>query len=318
MEGLRFGAAGDRRGSLRRRVVILAALPSCLLGLTYFLFVEYVRASGTMQTTFVLRVGGAVLVLLALVLGLASGYLLSERVTRPIRLLVRLAESGDIGAGRAAFLHHREWEIWELYRRVHSLVQQNKAGGRALEELESLRSGLGTLRQELNRRGQHGVLPAMLLPADGVWSEIGQSLEANRRRTLAFVHELGERLRALREDLESLGQVRGFSRADANDRNPASTPSESAPRGAASLARLRRTGTVLALETERWAPRGGRRLGEWIERFDRDMRALETDLSALATVGPPADEIASFEVVWGRTLDGIESLERLIREVEAR
>ena len=321
MEGLRFGQAADRRGSLRRRIVLLVALPTALLGLTYFLFVEYMLENPSGELGLVLRVGGAILLLLGLVLGVTSGYLLSERVTRPIRLLIRLADSGETEAGRTTFLHHREWEIFELYRRVHSLAQQNRAGARAVEELESLRSGLASLRGELSRRGQHGILPAITLPAEAPWSEIAQSLEANRQRSLAFIAELAERTSALRRELELLGESLGLANAgqfvSVGDFTDSQRDAARATLRPATLGRVRRIGTVLALETERLRPANGDSLGQWLDRFEHDMCALEAEVDSLVSGHGEEQKDRSRTDRWRQILDSLAALERRAHEVEA-
>ncbi|MCC7143827.1 MAG: hypothetical protein IT349_17145 [Candidatus Eisenbacteria bacterium] len=357
MDGLRFGQGGDGKGSLRGLIVVLITLPTAIVGLIYFLFVEYVGWTGGEDSTLVLRLGGATVILLGLVLGITCGYLLSEKVIRPIRLLIRLADPLDTPPARSGFLHHLDWEIFDLYRRVKALVQQNRAGARAVQELEDLRQGIGVLRHELTRRGQHGILPAANLPSDGVWGEIGASLEENRGRSLSFLAELRERARHLHEAVEQLGPGSGpevpvaASHAVADRPSPTAAGANPPPvrRIPPSAARVRQTGTVLALETERLSTPTGHAPGAWLERFDADMRRLEEDLVRLGRSAPGewggavdpgegvdpegGDAVLSHAVRgdagpsgerelrterWNEALRSIDALERRLREVESR
>lgn len=352
MDGLRFGQGGDGKGSLRGLIVVMITLPTAILGLIYFLFVEYVGWTSGGDSTLALRLGGAIVILLGLVLGITCGYLLSEKVIRPIRLLIRLADPLDTPPARSGFLHHLDWEIFDLYRRVNALVQQNRAGARAVQELEDLRQGIGVLRHELTRRGQHGILPAVNLPSEGVWGEIGASLEENRGRSLSFLAELRERARHLHHEVELLDPgpqvVSPRQAAQPVAELTAAVPGTGAASRAEpfppSAARVRRTGTVLALETERLSRAPGQAPGAWLDRFDSDMRQLEEDLAALRRLTPAGSAVSAeasgaaehhegpgvsvdrassteWELRrerWNEALRSIDALERRLREVESR
>ena len=85
---------------------------------------------------------------------------------------------------------------------------------------------------------------------------------------------------------------------------------------------MRRIGTVLALETERLTPARERALGQWVDRFDSDMGALEMELEALLAAGRPADPPHALALAlaprWHQVLESLAVLERRVHEVEAR
>lgn len=332
MDGLRFGQAENGKGSLRSRIIILVALPAAVLGAMYFLFVEYtiqnLRVADTEAAT-VLRAGGVILVVLALVLAMTCGWLLVERVGRPLKLLIRLIDSGEFASARAAMAHHREWEVLELYRRVSALLQQNRAGARAVEELEDLRAGVAALRQAVAQPAQHGVSPALDFVGEGALVEVARSLESNRARLLEFLVELGERMETLRSDTSRLGAELGFrDEPDAGALAPPVTgngagPGQDLDRAAVSLRRLRRVGTVLALESERLLPDAARRVGELKDRFEEDLSEVERGLEAcrhLEGRGEPdrATGEREAELVWRRILEDLATLKRRLAEVESK
>ena len=90
------------------------------------------------------------------------------------------------------------------------LVSQNKAGARAMEELEQLRIALAHFREEIARTGQHGIVPE--IHAAGPLPEIGASLQIKRRHLLAFFGDLRERVRRVSEELRELGRIAGLER----------------------------------------------------------------------------------------------------------
>lgn len=303
-------------------------LPPAFLGLSYFLFVECVLETRLPSGTFLsllLRAGGLGLVLISLVLAGACGYLVGDRLIRPVRLLLQLAESGGLPSSRALFLQSRGREIYELYRLVSVLVNQNKSGARALEELERLRAALQELRDAVAHTGQHGVpVPIGALP-DGLVAEIGAGLQRKRLHLLAFFRELRERVKALREEMIQLGetleldpnaepratapdavareegQEPGATSPTAGGRAEAAPPDRSASKNAGesesgvdeltaariheSVERLRRFGTVLVLEAARLGSLPGKRAGELFDRFQSGLGDMEAVLESLPRSG---------------------------------
>ena len=189
------------------------------------------------------------------------------RVSRPIRMLLRLAESGEMPSGPWLFVHHRDWEVFLLYRRVQVLVQQNRAGAGALEELEALHRALAQLRDGLARTGQHGVLAPLELEG-GPLADVADLLRVHRERLIGFFRDLKARTEALRSELDLIQD-----RASARNGQPGDLPQEPfSPTRNGSLdgagaaaesesmgfldpvreacAEVRRVGTVLALEAE--------------------------------------------------------------------
>lgn len=352
MEGLRFGQSGEKQRSLRAWIVLLVTLPPAFLGAAYFLFIEYVLQDFDLlhpTVLLTLRLGGLGLIAIALVLAAAFGYLLAERVSRPLRLLLRLSETGDLASNRPLFERERGPEVLELHRLLSTLLTQNKAGARALEELERLRAGLATLREELARTGQHGIPPAVTVSSVAPLGEISAGLEGKRIQLLSFFHELKERVAELRKEYSDLGGALGFQLPRADDAGEAAavTPEErkalegsgaelepalpESPPGSGAqtldaLVKVRHLATVLTLEAAR--------LGGSIERVQALQARFESGLGDLeGTLVLPHRSNGSAELAraeeakrlrrvseetWSRLVQGLATLERLLGEVEER
>jgi hypothetical protein len=339
----------ERRGSLRGRLILLVSLPVVVLGISYYLFVEYIfqrRIDADLVPAE--RLVQAGLIALSLVLAVTCGYLILDRVTRPIRLLLRLAETGDLGSGRGIFLHHREWEIFQLYRRVSALVQQNHAGAEALAELEELRDSLTALGKELQRTGRHGISAALSPPSGAPLEEIVGNLEANRVRLLDFFAQLRQRVQELRAEADALARAsklpisesghsdRAVRETGAPETTATFEPPPAAPREIhgireieESVLHLRRMGTVLALEAERVAGGAGRRVGALSDRFGSGLARLDASVHTLAESAtradtpeagnggrPTAAETERALRHWHELTEGLAGLERRLHEVE--
>ena len=336
---------GDRqRGGSRGRTGILVLLPPAFLGAAYFLFVEYVLreplAVGA-STRFLLRLGGAGLVVLSLILAAACGYLLGERFLRPLRLLLRLAESGEMQPDRAETLRARGREYLDLHRLLRVLVNQNKAGARAMEELDELRSAHARFRDEFSRTGLHGIPPEV--STNGPMHDVAVQVQARRNNLLSFFRDLRERVGKMRLELEELGAALGLDAGTAGSGDggfgdgSGGCGEEGAPDAGLGLAvaarveRLRQLGTVLALESARSAGLPAPRAAELLDRFHAGLGELESILESLPGVAgtPPAGSVRGILSMapesreglrdrWRRALDGIESFERRLDEVEER
>lgn len=292
----------DREGSARGPLagsILLIVLPTVFLGATYFLLVEYTLRdllAGAAERRLALRLGGGALIFLSLVLSIGFGWLVVDRLMRPLRLLLRLPENGGLLPRGTALLHTRIREYHDLYRLLGVLLNQQKAGTRALEELEELREALAHLREELSRTGQHGIPP--LVTAVGPLRDIGASLAGKRHHLLAFFADLRERVGRLREELVATGTAAGLvadatsiagpagpaaSEEAAESEEPAASEQRAAVPALAerllpvshSVERLRQIGTVLALEAARVGGSPGRRASELLDRFHGGLAELE-------------------------------------------
>jgi hypothetical protein len=344
-----LGPDGEDARRPHGRAVLLILLPVVFLGAAYFLLVEYllrevIPAGSSLWLT--LRLGGAGLIVLALALAGAFGYLVVERLMRPLRLLLRVAETSEVAPGPPPWLRGRAWEVHDLYRLLSVLVSQNKAGARAMEELEQLRIALAHFREEVTRTGQHGIIPEV--HAAGPLAEIGASLQTKRANLLGFFSDLRERVAQVAGEVDRLGAAVGPS-AGGEERAPGESPEveripetemppaadgerreESALRVVASVDRLRQYGTVLALETARAAGLPGSRAGELFARFESGLDDLEKLVSALAASnGGARDRTADLETEaaslreayrssWRRLAEAVELIERRLVEVEER
>lgn len=319
------------RGSLRPRLVIWVALPVLVLGASYFLFVEYVLESQGVSVEGVriaLRIGGGALIVISLVLAAACGFLLADRVSRPIRALLRLADSGELTTGRSVFLHHRDWEVFQLYRKVKALVQQNQAGAKALAELESQRTSIDRLRQELQRTGQHGIALPVSLGEPGRLEPILEVMEANRTRLLSFFTELRERVDDLRAEAEQLrgplDRIAMETLAPHESNNGHERPiegMESFLRMRNALVRLRRLGTVWSLETERLRtdPTGEiyERFAREVDEMDRSIEIMTNEIELTQRNGHSSELMRMLES-WSSLVDRVGSLARRLDEVRDR
>jgi hypothetical protein len=348
--------------------MVLALLPPAFLGAAYVLFVEFTLRDALPPGSLLpltLRTGGIALAAISLVFAAACGYLLAERFLRPLRLILRLAESGDVQPGRADSLGERGREYLDLHRLLRVLVKQNQTGARAMEELDQLRAALARFREEISRTGVHGIQPEVT--ASGPLREVALHVQAKRHHLLSFFRDLHERVGHVRVELEGLGAQLGLegAAADTEGRETGSMPPRTMPVGTAetggavadvpqvfaetadeqrdsgggtaaneveaSLERLRRLGTVLALESARAGGVPARRAAEMLDRFHAGLGDLEVTLEALPgavrgngdlpAVGPVPSAIPDANELrerWRRLLEGIESIERRLEEVEER
>jgi len=314
LEGFRFGHGDERQKSLRGRLIWPVLIPPSVLGATYFLLIEYVgQPEGVFDpsTRLTLRISGAVIIFLSLVLAAAGGYLLADRVIRPLRGLLRLAETGELSAPSVLQLRGRGSEIHELSRLVSVLVSQNKAGVRALEELERVRHDLARLREDVARTGQHGVMPPLRGFTEGDICQIAAHLDAKRRELLGFFHDLHARVGRLREQAWEAGRGAGFlqpaaagdgtgvptglleEQSTTEDVPPGSLDAHSStgevPSGLldtrSSTEEVRRLATVFALESARAGGTPVKRLSEIYTRLLATLDEMEESLSLASGSG---------------------------------
>ena len=358
MERDRFEGRDDHARGPFAGSILLVVLPTAFLGAAYFLLVEYTLRDllpGAADRRLALRLGGGALVVLSLVLSVGFGWLVVDRLMRPLRLLIRLPENGELSPRGAALLHTRIREYHDLYRLRGVLLNQKKAGTRALEELEELREALARLREELARTGQHGIPP--IVTAVGPLNDIGLSLAAKRVHLLEFFADLRERTRRLRGELTALGQAAGLDRPPVEV--DATVSADTLAPVSTSIERLRQIGTVFALEAARSGGGPGRRASELLERFQGGLTDLEEFLRSVAlhpagsdNGGRPREPVTSdlddavasaalgradpaasdgipavagsgsgpdqSRAAWLRLVEGMEALERRLAEAEER
>lgn len=329
MEESRSRDQGHRGGGPRGRAVLLVLLPPAFLCAAYFLLEELVLRPALRDDPslcFMLRLGGAGLAAISLILAAACGYLLAEHFLRPLRLILRLAESGEVQPERVDSLRARGREYADLHRLLRVLVNQNKAGARAMEELDQLRAALARFREEFSRTGLHGIPPEVTVM--GPVREVAGHVQAKRNHLLSFFRDLRERVGRVRLELEQLSPHLDLQDepVDVGEGIAAATEDVSA-----SLNRLRQLGTVLALESARAGGQPARRAADMLDRFHAGLGELEATIEALpgavrgngnrrATEPDPAaaPDRAALRERWRLLLEGIESIERRLEEVEER
>ncbi len=321
MNGYRYGHGQDSGKGSRGRSVILVLLPTLLLGVTYFLFIEYLlqglyAPESSLRITA--RLGGGVLVVLAAIVATAVGYLLVDRFLRPLRILLRVVQGGDVPDSRRIDAATRCREISELYRVVGTLVRQNQAGAKALEELDELRSALATFREEVGRTGQHGIPPKLAEAQNGTLAAISEHIQRNRSQLMKFFSDLRDRVRGLKIELDSLAKLPVASsvseeghagRPSANALSYSQLPDSSGATTtvlptddlndveaaiSGSIERLRKLGTVLTLDVGASARTDGVRVGRNLENYLSELAALEEAHEALEVVWKGrAEELAT-------------------------
>ena len=329
MADARMREVGRRGGGPRGRAVLLVLLPTAFLCAAYFLFEELVlrpALGADPALCLLMRLGGGVVAALSLIFAAACGYLLAEHFLRPVRLILRLAESGEVQPERMDSLRARGREYADLHRLLRVLVNQNKAGARAMEELEQLRAALARFREEFSRTGLHGIPPEVT--ATGPVREVAGHVQAKRNHLLSFFRDLRERVGRVRSELEQLSTLLP---PEAEAARLGESVAAAAAGVSASLDRLRQIGTVLALESARTGGHPAPRAADLLCRFHAGLGELETSIEALPRAlrgngdGRPvglepgaAPARLDWRAQWRSVLDGIESIERRLDEVEER
>jgi hypothetical protein len=307
----------------------LVLLPPAFLCAAYFLLEEFVlrpALRSDLPLCLTLRLGGAVLAVISLIFAGACGYLLVEHFLRPLRLLLRMAESGEVQPERVDSLQERGPEYADLHRLLRVLVNQNKAGARAMEELEQLRAALARFREEFSRTGLHGIPPEVT--AMGPVSEVAGHVQTKRNHLLSFFRDLHQRVGRVRRELEQLGACLDLE--DEREEFGERLDVAMAQMGT-SVDRLRQLGTVLALESARAGGQPAPRAAEMLNRFHVGLGELEAIIEALPravrgdgaqpAVEPDPAAVSGRVAVrqrWRLLLEAIESIERRLEEVEER
>jgi hypothetical protein len=227
----------DQNGSVGRRVVPLCVVPTFLLGLTYFLLVEYAlkQQPDLLPSATLLRFGGAGVVLLFTLASLACAVQLTDGVTRPLRALLRVAEGAEIGSAQSASFPGADAEMRYLFLRVHTLVQQNRSGAQAVLELDALQREVEGLARRFRQAQQSPHPPELpIARPDSPASRLAHEAERYGRHVAA-------RLGKIESELEEIG---GMIAEHEKDSLEARREAEAA------VADLEKLATVWSLEME--------------------------------------------------------------------
>ncbi len=233
----RGGAPGS---PLRRRIILLSVLPVVFFGATYFLFVEFgLRESYPgYPVPPTLRLGGAAIILLFIAVALGCGLLIVDRLARPVRAILGVAERSREAFEDAVPEISSDPDARRLMLRVETLVQQRRAGARALSELEALQQEADAITGWLRRAGDERELPPLPAAAQGSV----RPLSPLRTELQRFTQQLRLEMRAVDAMLDRLEGALENGRAAGPPR------SEGAE---ASLKALERLATVWSLRVER-------------------------------------------------------------------
>jgi methyl-accepting chemotaxis protein len=187
------------RARLRSRLVALGVLPVLSAALVGALLVAGVLPIPASHHPLAVLLAAAVAALTAAI----AGRLLADRIARPMDALLDFADGDEDAVLRLAMRDSPSWEIYTLYRRVQQLVQQNRAGRRALEavegfarEAESLSASLADLVSED---------PRALETPSGPLAAINAGLAEFLRRRGRIRREADELARQVLETLDELG-----------------------------------------------------------------------------------------------------------------
>jgi len=190
-----------RHASLRPRLLLAFSIPVVVLGVGGIWLLE--RSAGPLPGVLA-PVEGATLFLFLLLVALlmATGFALrlGDRVTRPVTWLLRLMDAGPARQLSGPAMPAADWEIDTLSRRVQILLKQNRAGVRAVEELETLRREIAAVLDAAHT----GRLDVAGWPR-------GRTTHPLTRRLLDFFDLHAE---SLRESSDGLARLQGLLEQD--------------------------------------------------------------------------------------------------------
>lgn len=208
--------------SVRRRVLLLCVLPALLLGVTYFLLVEFAMREilRVADVPPLLRYGGAALAFLFALVALGVGSMLADGFLRPLRALLRVAEAQEASPGPTAYLSDPDPYLRRLFLRVFTLVQQNRSGAQTLKDLESLRGEVAVLRDRIRLAAAVSTIPEaragdvtgeLAAEMERFWARLRADLTLVEGRLAELVRSLGEhetdRLKAIAQIDDALGDI---------------------------------------------------------------------------------------------------------------
>ena len=286
-------------GTVGRRAIVLCAVPTLFLGVTYFFLVEYVLREYAIPKEIVplLRFGGGGLVLLFTLVALAFGIQISDRISRPLQALLRIVEVDQVPSGQHGYLPKSDIELRYLFLRVHTLVQQNRSGAQTLRELEAL------------SREVEGLCGAFRLANERMQLPGGLGGEERDGPTGKLTDELERFWTRLRKDLEQIErELREFLRI-LTERETAWAVSRGETEGA--VREVERLGTVWSLEIElarRHSPGLPGSLGSCFQEFttatERLRNATRSDGHVVDAVADLRGEVAKMRATVDRWLGG--------------
>jgi hypothetical protein len=263
-------------------MLLLCVLPTLLLGVTYFLLVEFALREllDTYDVPPLLRYGGAALALLFSLVALGVGSMLADGFLRPLRELLRVAEVHEGGPGPTAYLSDPDPHLRRLFLRVFTLVQQNRSGAQTLKDLESLRGEVTALRERIRLAAATSSIPEpravggeaaadLLSEMERFWTRLRGDIESTEARLSQLARSLGE---------HETGRVKTTAQIDE------------------ALGDIERLGTVWSLELERarrYSSAMPGKLGSCFEEFAAAVRRLR---DAVRTNGAGVDAIEAARV----------------------
>ncbi|MBD3235605.1 MAG: hypothetical protein GF330_02745, partial [Candidatus Eisenbacteria bacterium] len=138
--------AGPRRGTLRTRLLFFFVLPvlACGAGMIVLIELLLIGAGGPLSATGLRALYIGVL-LVGLILSTALALHVGERVTQPIAGLLRRMDAGHWRSAPHPRRGVSDWEMGVLEERVAVLLQQNRSGARAVEQLDALRDEIAAV-----------------------------------------------------------------------------------------------------------------------------------------------------------------------------
>jgi hypothetical protein len=290
--------------SVRRRVLLLCVLPTLLLGVTYFLLVEFTirELFDSLEVPALLRYGGAALAFLFSLVALGVGSILADGFLRPLRAILRVAEAQNSSPGPTAYLSDPDPYLRRLFLRVFTLVQQNRSGAQTMKELESLRGEISTLRDRIRLATAGSTIPEPRVEGGGeLTSELAVEMERFWGRLRADLEKVEGKLTQLVRSLGENETVRVQTIAQIDE----------------ALGDIERLGTVWSLEIERArrdAPALSGALGTCFREFaaaiERLRDATRTDGAGVHTIEDARGEVLRLRETVGEWLRGEVQLER--------
>lgn len=141
--------AAGRRKMLRTRLLVFFIAPVLLCGAGMIVLAEIMLEGpgGPISTTSV-RMLYAGILLLGLLLATGLALYVGERVTQPIARLLRAMDAGGFRRVGRHSVVAADWEMGVLAERVEILLQQNRSGAQAVEQLDALREEVAAVLHE--------------------------------------------------------------------------------------------------------------------------------------------------------------------------
>ena len=192
----------SRPGGLRARLLLSFVIPVLFLGAGAGVLMEILCAGRGELANLPIPVARGILagfILLAILVAAALAIQAGDRFTRPVAWLLRAIDTGQVRLIGQLLPPAADWEMGALCSRVGVLLQQNLSGAKAMEELEALRSEIGSILD-----AAAGGLEADRWPRE-------RATHALTRRLLGFFQAREERVR---EAVEGIGRLQGVLEQD--------------------------------------------------------------------------------------------------------